>query len=75
MSKRRTTYSPGFWRQTVELVRSGRNPEEAVRCPAERDRALRQRSRGSYGVPRILGDLQEEGERVNHKRVAPLAPA
>jgi putative transposase len=39
---------------------------------SERIRALHQRSRSSYGVPRILEDLQEEGERVNHKRVAPL---
>jgi putative transposase len=39
---------------------------------SERIRALHQRSRASYGVPRILEDLQEEGERVNHKRVARL---
>jgi putative transposase len=38
----------------------------------ERIRALHQRSRGSYGVLRILEDLREEGERVNHKRVARL---
>jgi putative transposase len=38
----------------------------------ERIRTLHQRSRGSYGVPRILEDLREEGERVNHKRVARL---
>ena len=42
---------------------------------SERIRALHQHSRGSYGVPRILEDLQEEGERVNHKRVARLMRA
>jgi len=39
---------------------------------SERIWALHQRSRSSYGVPRILEDLQEEGERINHKRVARL---
>jgi len=38
----------------------------------ERIRVLHRRSRGSYGVPRILEDLREEGERINHKRVARL---
>ena len=38
----------------------------------ERMRTQHQRSRGSYGAPRIVEDLQEEGERVNHKRVARL---
>jgi transposase len=31
MSKRRSTYPPEFRRQMVELVRSGRNPEELSR--------------------------------------------
>ena len=31
MSKRRTAYPPEFRRQIVELVRSGRNPEELSR--------------------------------------------
>jgi transposase len=31
MSKRRTAYLPKFRRQMVELVRSGRNPEELSR--------------------------------------------
>jgi putative transposase len=38
----------------------------------ERIRVLHRRSRGSYGVPRILEDLREKGERINHKRVARL---
>jgi putative transposase len=53
----------------------GRPPSERAQSDArwvERIRVLHQRSRGSYGVPRILEDLQEEGERVNHKRVARL---
>ena len=31
MSKRRSAYPPEFRRQMVELVRSGRNPEELSR--------------------------------------------
>ena len=53
----------------------GRPPSERAQSDArwvERIRVLHQRSRGSYGTPRILEDLQEEGERVNHKRVARL---
>jgi transposase-like protein len=38
----------------------------------ERIRVLHQRSRRSDGVPRILEDLREAGERINHKRVARL---
>ncbi|MCA1682258.1 MAG: IS3 family transposase [Actinobacteria bacterium] len=53
----------------------GRPPSERAQSDArwvERIRVLHQRSRGSYGTPRILEDLQEEGERLNHKRVARL---
>ena len=49
---------------------SGRTQSDARLI--ERMRTLHQRSRGTYGVPRILEDLQEEGERINHKRVARL---
>ena len=37
-----------------------------------RIRDLHRRSRDSYGMPRILEDLREAGERINHKRVARL---
>jgi putative transposase len=53
----------------------GRRPSGRAQSDArliERMRTLHQRSRGTYGVPRILEDLQEEGERINHKRVARL---
>lgn len=38
----------------------------------ERIRHFHRRSRDSYGVPRILDDLRDDGERINHKRVARL---
>ena len=56
-------------------ARLNRSPSARAQSDArlsKQIRTLHQRSRGSYGVPRILEDLQEEGERVNHKRVARL---
>ncbi|PCG83082.1 hypothetical protein CIB93_26460 [Streptomyces sp. WZ.A104] len=37
---------------------------------AARIRAVHLESDGTYGVPRITAELREEGERVNHKRIA-----
>ena len=52
------------------------------REPSERERrddelkvhiaAIHERSRGTYGVPRVHAELQWEGERVSRKRVARL---
>ena len=56
----------------------GRAPSARARSDArltERIRELHQRSRGTYGVPRLLRDLADEGERVNHKRLARLMRA
>ncbi|MFE7497555.1 IS3 family transposase [Streptomyces albidoflavus] len=39
---------------------------------AARIRAMRRESKGTYGVPRITAELREEGEHVNHKRIARL---
>lgn len=36
---------------------------------AERIRAIRTDSDGTYGVPRITAELRDAGERVNHKRI------
>jgi putative transposase len=35
-------------------------------------RAIHERSRGTYGMPRIYAELREDGERVSRKRVARL---
>ena len=55
-----------------------RKPSQRAREDArliERIRALHKRSRGTYGVPRILVDLQSEGTRISRKRVARLMRA
>jgi transposase InsO family protein len=43
---------------------------EADAALAKRIRQVHADSDGTYGVPRITGELRERGERVNHKRVA-----
>ncbi|MEV7749600.1 IS3 family transposase [Streptomyces griseofuscus] len=50
-------------------------PGRAVRQAADvelaaRIRTIHRASDGTYGVPRITAELHEDGERVNHKRVA-----
>jgi transposase InsO family protein len=50
-------------------------PDRATRQAADvklaaRIRAVHRESDGTYGVPRITAELREDGERVNHKRVA-----
>jgi transposase InsO family protein len=37
---------------------------------AVRIRAARQESDGTYGSPRITAELRDDGERINHKRIA-----
>ena len=62
---------PGDLHQWLLRVAPSARAQSDARL-SERIWALHQRSRSSYGVPRILEDLQEEGERINHKRVARL---
>ena len=38
----------------------------------ERIRAIHERSRGTYGIPRVLAELRAEGTRVGRKRIARL---
>jgi transposase InsO family protein len=56
-----------YWRRTA--------PDRAARRAADahlaaRIRAVHRESDGTYGVPRITAELREDGERINHKRVA-----
>lgn len=56
-----------YWRRTA-ADRAARQAADAGL--AARVRAVHRESDGTYGVPRITAELREDGERVNHKRVA-----
>ena len=55
------------WRHRAPSARSQAN----VRL-TQRIRAIHERSRQTYGVPRITAELREDGHRVGHNRVARL---
>lgn len=56
-----------YWRKTAP-DRANRQAADAKL--AARIRAVHRESDGTYGVPRITAELREDGERVNHKRIA-----
>ncbi|MFJ2598665.1 IS3 family transposase [Streptomyces erythrochromogenes] len=56
-----------YWRRTA-ADRAARQAADARL--AARIRAVHRESDGTYGVPRITAELREDGERVNHKRIA-----
>nr|WP_106978149.1 IS3 family transposase [Streptomyces violaceorubidus] len=56
-----------YWRRAA-ADRAARRAADAHL--AARIRAVHRDSDGTYGVPRITAELREDGERVNHKRVA-----
>lgn len=56
-----------YWRATA-ADRAARAASDARL--AARIRVVHRESDGTYGVPRITAELREEGERVNHKRIA-----
>ncbi|NGO13792.1 IS3 family transposase [Streptomyces sp. HC44] len=58
-----------YWRRTA-AARAARQAADAQLNT--RIRKVHQGSDGTYGVPRITAELREEGERINHKRVARL---
>lgn len=71
MSKRRSAYPPEFRRQMVELVRSGRNPEELSREFEPTAQAIRnwvaQADRDEPGVQgrTAFVEVQDEGRRAD----------
>ncbi|MGW1404190.1 IS3 family transposase [Streptomyces sp. NPDC002405] len=56
-----------YWSRTA-ADRAARQAADARL--AARIRAVHRESDGTYGVPRITAELREDGERVNHKRIA-----
>ncbi|WP_107484688.1 IS3 family transposase [Streptomyces sp. TN58] len=56
-----------YWRRTA-AARTARQAAEAGL--AARIRKVHEESDGTYGAPRITAELRDEGERINHKRVA-----
>ncbi|MGW0767789.1 IS3 family transposase [Streptomyces sp. NPDC002676] len=56
-----------YWRRTA-ADRAARQAADARL--ATRIRAVHNESDGTYGVPRITAEFRDEGERVNHKRIA-----
>jgi hypothetical protein len=56
-----------YWRKTAPARAARQAADDQL---ARRIRAVHTESDGTYGVPRITAELREDGERVNHKRVA-----
>ncbi|MBA4867354.1 IS3 family transposase [Streptomyces sp. PSKA54] len=56
-----------YWRRTA-AHRAARQAADAAL--ASRIRAVHRESDGTYGVPRITAELRDDGERINHKRIA-----
>ncbi|TXS61214.1 IS3 family transposase, partial [Streptomyces sp. sk2.1] len=56
-----------YWLRTAPARAARQAADDQL---ARRIRAVHHDSDGTYGVPRITAELREDGERVNHKRVA-----
>lgn len=61
-----------YWRRTAPAVRSVRGTDPQL---AAQIRVIHRASDGTYGVPTITAELREDGERVNHTRVARVMKA
>jgi len=81
MKSRQAEHSVARMSQVLEVSRSGFYAWNG-RCPSRRAcedaelgshiQAIHERSRGTYGAPRIHAELSDEGRRVGRKRVARL---
>ncbi|WTJ26952.1 IS3 family transposase [Streptomyces luteogriseus] len=56
-----------YWHRTAS-DRAARQAADAAL--AARIRAVHRESDGTYGVPRITAEFRDDGERINHKRIA-----
>ncbi|WTK42600.1 IS3 family transposase [Streptomyces sp. NBC_01520] len=61
-----------YWRRTAAAWVARQVAETGL---AARIRKVHQDSDGTYGAPRITAELRDEGERINHKRVARIMRA
>ncbi|PNG16121.1 IS3 family transposase, partial [Streptomyces sp. 13K301] len=58
-----------YWRRTAAARAARRSAEAGL---AARIRRVHLDSDGTYGAPRITAELRDEGDRINHKRVAKI---
>ncbi|MBL1120147.1 IS3 family transposase [Streptomyces sp. 110] len=56
-----------YWCKTASARAARQAADDQL---ARRIRAVHAESDGTYGVPRITAELREDGERINHKKVA-----
>ncbi len=56
-----------YWRRTAADRAARQAADDRL---AARIRAVHRESDGTYGVPRITAELRDDGERINHKRIA-----
>lgn len=56
-----------YWQRTASARAARQAADDRL---AQRIRAAHIASDGTYGVPRITAELRDDGERVNHKKVA-----
>lgn len=56
-----------YWRRTAPARAARQAADDQL---ARRIRAVHTESDGTYGIPRITAELRDDGEHINHKRVA-----